>query len=113
MSIAFHDIPENFDIRDLILRRHPKLFRAGLNGKTYDRVLEHFCGTLRDLSVPEETIVDALSIVQPYREIFEEGAALADKEMRAERRTRQIWQGAMVTAILLYIGSVTLTRRRK
>eukprot|EP00977_Amphora_coffeiformis_P005868 scaffold1230_cov166-Amphora_coffeaeformis.AAC.11 len=113
MSIAFHDIPENFDIRDLILRRHPKLFRAGLNGKTYDRVLEHFCGTLRDLKVPEETIADALSIVQPYREIFEEGATLAAKEKRSEQRTRQIWQGAMVVAILVYAGSVVLARHRK
>ena len=97
----------------MILRRHPKLFRAGLDGKTYDRVLEHFCGTLRDLKVPEETIADALSIVQPYREIFEEGAALAAEEKRAEQRTRNVWQGVAVAVILVYAGSVMLARRRK
>ena len=97
----------------MILRRHTSLFQAGLNGKTYDCVLGHFCGTLRDLKVPEETIADALSIVQPYREIFEEGAAVAAEEKRARKRTRQMWQAAVAAAILVYAGGVVLARRRK
>lgn len=113
MSIAFHDIPENFDIRDLILRRHPKLFEAGLNGKTYDRVLEHFCGTLRDLDVSEDTIKDALSIVKPYRDVFDEGAAIAAEQKRVAKRTRRMWQAALVTAVAIYVGGVVLARRRK
>ena len=113
MSIAFHDIPEGFDIRDLILRRHTRLFEAGLNGKTYDRVLEHFCGTLRDLKVPEDTIQDALAIVQPYRAIFEEGAQLAAQTKQKTERSNLLWHLAIGGAIVVYFGSTVLARRRK
>ena len=113
MSIAFHDIPENFDIRDLILRRHARLFAAGLDGTIYDRVLEHFSGTLRDLKVPEGTITDALFIVQPYRDIFEEGAALAAAEKLQAKRRRHIWQAAIGTALAAYAASMIAARRRK
>ena len=113
MSIAFHDIPEGFDIRDLILRRHPRLFEAGLNGKTYDRVLEHFCGTLRDLKVPEESIQDALCIVKPYRAIFQEGAEIAAQKREQTKRSNRLWQLAIAGAFVVYLGSRVLARRRK
>ena len=112
MSIAFHDIPQGFDIRDLILRRHSRLFEAGLNGKTFDRVLEHFCGTLRDLKVPEESIQDALTIVKPYRSIFEDGAKLAAQKKQQEKRTNVLWQLAIGGALVTYVASRVLSRRK-
>lgn len=113
MSIAFHDIPTGFDIRDLILKRHVALFDAGLNEKTYDLVLGHFSGTLRDLNVPEDTIEDALQIVKPYRDIFEEGAALAAQRKNRAIRREQFAQVVVVAAIAFYVGSVILARVRK
>lgn len=113
MSIAFHDIPNGFDLRDLLLRRHKRLFEEGLDGKVYDRVLEHFCETLRDLNVREETIAEALSIVQPYRAIFEEGAQIAAIQKEHDMRSQLLWRLIIGGSILLYVGGVILARRRK
>ena len=113
MSVAFHDVPEGFDLRDLILRRHKGLFEAGMNETTYDIVLEDFYGTLRDLNVPENTIQDALAIVKPYRAIFEEGAIEAAEKKQQTQRTNRLWRLAIGGAVLAYAGSVVLARRRK
>lgn len=112
MSIAFHDIPQGFDLRDLILRRHVRLFEQGLNGQTYDLVLEHFGGTLRDLNVSEDSIQDALAIVQPYRAIFEEGAAIAAQKTQNAQRSNLLWHVVVGGVVVAYLGSLVLARRR-
>jgi hemoglobin len=113
MSIAFHDIPEGFDLRGLVLRRHERLFDEGLDAKTYDIVLEHFCQTLRDLKVSEETITEALAVVQPYRVVFEEGAQLAAARREKDLRDQRFWRLVLIGSISIYIGATILLRRRK
>jgi hemoglobin len=94
MSIAFNNVPEDFNVHGLILDKHTQLFANGLDENVYDLVLSHFSATLLDLNVPMEAVQEALSVVAPLRESFARGAAAAKKnqlrQSSQQRHSRQV-----------------------
>jgi hemoglobin len=92
MSIAFNNVPEDFNVHGLILDRHTQLFANGLDEYTYDLVLEHFQATLLDLNVPVDAVQEAVAVVQPLREAFARGAATARKQKlrESQKQSRQV-----------------------
>eukprot|EP00934_Nitzschia_sp_Nitz4_P002732 Nitzschia sp. Nitz4//scaffold7_size249615//42773//43126//NITZ4_001147-RA/size249615-exonerate_est2genome-gene-0.126-mRNA-1//-1//CDS//3329558352//2722//frame0 len=87
MSIAFTAVPDNFDVRHLILKRHAKLFDQGLDESYFDVVMGHFVATLEEMNVDQSVIDEAVQVISPLREIFIEGAQEA--KVRKEARKRQ------------------------
>jgi hemoglobin len=92
MSIAFQYVPQNFNVRDLILTKHRRMFeqmQGGLTTHHLDLLLHHFESTLKELNVDETIIQDAMTMLESVRPVFEEGQQLAaDKRRRSMMRTR-------------------------
>mmetsp|Transcript_6499 Transcript_6499/g.8441 ORF Transcript_6499/g.8441 Transcript_6499/m.8441 type:complete len:194 (+) Transcript_6499:1-582(+) len=115
MSIAFHDVPANLDVVSLILEKHKNMFDSGLNEKTYDVVLGHFVETLQGLDVPDDTVAEALTIVRPLRDIFEQGAREATERRKHIKNKQTIVQMIAVggtAALCAYVG-LNYRRSRK
>jgi hemoglobin len=85
MSIAFTEIPENFDLKELLLIRHQRLFDEGLNETHFDLVAQHFSDTLREMNVDPKLRDEALEVVMPLRDVFAQGVREAQE--RAESAT--------------------------
>lgn len=73
MSIAFTQVPDNFDLKRLILTKHAGLFDTGLTAHHYDIVCQHFEASLKNLQIDPIAIEQAKSVVLPLREIFAQG----------------------------------------
>lgn len=104
MGIAFTSVPENFDVRHLILVRHKKLFDDGLDETYFDVVMDHFTSTLREMKVDQEVIDEASGVVRPLRDIFVEGAQEAkDRKQKQARRdwVTKLVEAAVVATLLL------------
>ena len=96
MGIAFTAVPESFDVRHLILKRHQALFDRGLDETYFDVVMEHFTATLTEMNVDPGVIFDAVDVISTLRPIFVEGAAEA-----AERKKQLLRQDVMTETIVL------------
>mmetsp|Transcript_21109 Transcript_21109/g.51926 ORF Transcript_21109/g.51926 Transcript_21109/m.51926 type:complete len:177 (+) Transcript_21109:81-611(+) len=103
MSIAFTEVPENFDVEHLILVRHKHLFDRGLDETYYDCVMEHFSETLKEMEVDPQVIEDACNVVLPLRAIFAQGAKEAE-----ERQGQQTRRGLWTEALLVLAGVVAI-----
>uniref|UniRef100_A0A7S2S1K5 Globin family profile domain-containing protein n=1 Tax=Eucampia antarctica TaxID=49252 RepID=A0A7S2S1K5_9STRA len=76
-KLAFTKIPESVDVPDLILNKHKRLFKMGLNADHFDMVAGHLIATFESLQVPQALIDEAVGIVAPLRSVFEKGAEIA------------------------------------
>jgi hemoglobin len=103
MSIAFNNVPEDFDVHSLILDKHTQLFDNGLDENTYALVLQHFVATLVDLNVPHDAVQEALAVVTPLRASFARGAQKA-KQRRA--RQESLRQSRHVLFLVAAVGIV-------
>ena len=115
MSIAFTHVPENFDVSSLILKRHQRLFDAGLDEKYFDIVMEHFENTLKELNVDANLIEEAVGVVKPLRSIFELGAKEARQRKQELERERQLvlFAGAAVVLAVVAIGISRIAKHSK
>jgi len=104
MSIAFTAVPKNFDVINLLLTRHKKLYDMGLSEAHFDMVAKHFTDTLEEMNVDADLVKEALDVVYPLREIFLEGARQA-KERRESAafhsRMKKIVVVAVVAALVI------------
>ena len=98
MSVAFSFVPETFDVEELILRKHARLFDMGLNCSHFDLVLQHFQSTLQELGVDDEITMDAVQILLPLRQVFAKGVADSEARRRVLRRNKFLYT-ATVTAL--------------
>ena len=74
LSFALTEIPKDYDVIDLIERRHARFFERGLNEKHYDLMIYYLVGSLRENHVKQHLIDEVVQCVRPYRKAFEEGA---------------------------------------
>ncbi|GKY94935.1 hypothetical protein MPSEU_000458400 [Mayamaea pseudoterrestris] len=113
MSIAFTQVPNNVDIRRLILSKHVGLFEdCGLTAHHYDIVCRHFEETLQDLHVDPVAIAQAKSVVVPLRDVFAEGAVnCVQQRVYAQQRKRSMI--ALATTSLVVLGAMQLLRWRR
>lgn len=114
MSIAFNNVPQDFNVDALILDKHTKLFEAGLDEYTYDLVLEHFSATLLDLDVPPDTVQEAVAVVAPLRASFARGAQMArERKRREKQRSRQYVVLLAVGVVAAIVSTTWFASRRK
>lgn len=73
-SMAFTKFPEGLSVPRSILCHHQLLFELGLNESHFDMVAKHLVAALKECGVKEEVINEAVSIVVPLRQVFEDGA---------------------------------------
>ena len=73
MKMAFAAmIPQDLDVKAFLNKNHSRLFEAGLSEKHFDIVAKHFVGSLTHLGVAKSLIDDAIGVVAPLREAFNE-----------------------------------------
>eukprot|EP00429_Kryptoperidinium_foliaceum_P095289 CAMPEP_0176184312 /NCGR_PEP_ID=MMETSP0121_2-20121125/751_1 /TAXON_ID=160619 /ORGANISM="Kryptoperidinium foliaceum, Strain CCMP 1326" /LENGTH=164 /DNA_ID=CAMNT_0017522685 /DNA_START=82 /DNA_END=573 /DNA_ORIENTATION=- len=100
MSIAFTAVPENFDVRHLILKRHQKLFDEGLDETYFDVVMDHFKSTLTEMKVDPDIIDAAVEVVMHLREYFVQGA-LEAKERKLQKTQQELRTKKLVAATVV------------
>lgn len=111
MSVAFTAIPDNFNLQDLLLNRHKRLYEMGLNEEYFDFVLQHFEDTLTEMDVDEDLIKEALEVVRPLREVFAQGYREAqERKRKAELKRRAVM--AIAVAVVA-VGIVKLIKSKK
>ena len=71
MTVAFTEIPDDFDVKGYIIERHYRLFDKGLNEYHFDRVIKHLAETLASFGVSAELIAETKTYLDPFREVFE------------------------------------------
>ena len=108
ISFAFTEIPEDFDVADLILTRHRSLFERGLCESHFDVMVEHFDATLRELHVEDQAIEHAKEIIAPLRDVFAQGAHDArERQLHLEQHDYTIVAlavgGAFAAAAYLFL----------
>ncbi len=74
LSFVMTDFPPDFDVYDLITRRHARFFERGLSEKHYDLMIYYLVQTLKECRVKMDVITDVVASVKPYRKAFEDGA---------------------------------------
>ena len=111
MSIAFTAVPENFDLPDLLLNRHGRLFDMGLDETYFDIVAQHFKDTLVEMDVDPDLIKESLDVVMPLREVFAQGAREAQERTKRAAGKRQAVLA--IVAAALAIGVVKLVKSKK
>lgn len=100
MSIAFSQVPEAFDVEELILKKHARFFDIGMDTKHFDRVLHHFERTLFELGVAPDIVQDALDMqLRPLRPVFERGVEEAAARRRAARRNQYVQLAAVAAMV--------------
>ncbi|CAB9530862.1 Group 1 truncated hemoglobin [Seminavis robusta] len=105
MSIAFTAVPRTFDVSSLLLTRHRSLFDAGLDESHFDIVAKHFTDTLEEMNVDAELIKEALDVVTPLRNIFQEGARQAKK-----RKETAEFRGRLKKLVFVAIAAALMVR---
>jgi hemoglobin len=111
MSIAFTEIPENFDLKELLLIRHQRLFDEGLNETHFDLVAQHFSDTLREMNVDPKLRDEALEVVMPLRDVFAQGVREAQGRAESATRKRQV---ILALAVAFFaVGVVTFVRLKR
>jgi truncated hemoglobin YjbI len=113
MSIAFTAVPSNFDVVDLILTRHERLFDEGLSEQHFDRVMKHFRDTLEELNVEEELMEEAVDVVMPLRMVFQQGAEESAKRKRKFEWEHKVAMGAIVAIVAAVAVKLVLSRKKK
>ena len=112
MSIAFTSIPKSFDLADLLLKRHVPIFDQGLDERHFDMVAEHFTATLQEMDVDGALIEEALGVVMPLRDVFEEGARQARERRKGARMRRTAKQIAIAGVAAVVVVRLARSRRR-
>lgn len=77
LQLAFTKIPEDVQVDKLMLEKHDRLFKMGLDETHFDMVAGHLVATLQALQVKSDLIDEAVAIVGPLRPIFQQGAEMA------------------------------------
>mmetsp|Transcript_26142 Transcript_26142/g.63748 ORF Transcript_26142/g.63748 Transcript_26142/m.63748 type:complete len:191 (+) Transcript_26142:112-684(+) len=72
LSLAFTEIPADFDAKAYLIERHYRLFAKGLNETHFDRVVVHLEAALSGLWVEPKLIAETKEHVAPLRAIFED-----------------------------------------
>jgi hemoglobin len=105
MSIAFTELPKTFDVSGLLLTRHKNLFDSGLSEEHFDIVSKHFTDTLEEMHVDHELVKEALEVVMPLRNVFQEGARQAKARREADE-----FRGRLKMAALAAVAAVLVLR---
>ena len=87
LSFVMTDFPPDFDVHDLITRRHARFFERGLNEKHYDLMIYYLVQVLRECRVKADVVSDVVASVKPYRKAFEEGARRYGASSPSHERT--------------------------
>jgi truncated hemoglobin YjbI len=74
LSFALTEIPKDYDVLDLIERRHARFFERGLSEKHYDLMIHYLVESLHENRVKQALVNEVVQSVKPYRAAFEEGA---------------------------------------
>ena len=74
MTIAFTEIPKDFDVAAHIVQVHSRVIRKGLNEKHFDKVASHLVESLFALGISRPLVDEVVSVVSPLREVFKEAA---------------------------------------
>ena len=104
MSIAFSQVPETFDVEELILKKHARFFDIGMNTEHFDLVLRHFVSTLTELGIASGIVKEALAMLLSLRPVFERGVEEAASRHRAARRNQYIY----VTTVAAIVSAITV-----
>ena len=111
MSIAFTAVPDNFNLADLLLNRHRRLFDMGLSEVHFDIVAQHFEDTLTEMNVDPDLITESLIVVMPLRDVFAQGFREAQERKKKAVRARQAIVAILVAAIA--VGAVKFVKSKK
>jgi hemoglobin len=114
MGIAFSHVPNNVDLRHLLLVRHKRLFEEqGLSEQHFDIVLEHFQKTLQDRKVEPALIQEVMDVVRPIRSIFQEGAKVAAQKKLHDSRQQKFVRRTTGAVVVLGVLATLLLRAKK
>lgn len=84
LSMAFaYKVPQGETLHRRLFKAHKRLFAKGLNEFHYDKVAGHLVASLKELLVDRSVIQDVISVLLPFRELFEE-----DSETRKKVKKR-------------------------
>lgn len=111
MSIAFTAVPDNFDLADLLLNRHQRLFEIGLSEEYFDIVAQHFEDTLVEMNVDPDLIKESLEVVMPLRTVFYQGFRQAQERKKKAIRTRRAILAVLVAVVA--VGAVKFVKSKK
>ena len=111
MSIAFTAVPKSFDVANLLLTRHSRLFDQGLSERHFDMVAHHFTATLQEMGVDDALAKEALEVVMPLRDVFRKGAEEARQRKTRADRKRTLTLAAFM--VLVTVGGMQLAKRMK
>ena len=70
LKVAFTQIPDDLDVPEMLIEKHMRLFRRGLNESHFDAVVGHFVDTLNSRNVDAEMVEEAVAIIGPLRSAF-------------------------------------------
>lgn len=112
MSIAFAHVPADFDVAELILKRHARFFAIGMNEVHFDLVINHFRLTLQELGTSDVLTEEAVDILLPIRKVFQQGAAEALARQQAEVWNMHL-RTAAVAAVVSYLVVYWIRNRRR
>jgi hemoglobin len=71
MTVAFTQIPKDFDAKAFIIERHYRLFEKGITEEHFDLVVKHLETALQSCLVDVAVIEETKQHLGPFREVFE------------------------------------------
>jgi hemoglobin len=83
-KVAFSKIPDDLDVPRMLLEKHKRLFvNMDLNEHHFDLVAGHFVATLENLEIQPSLIDEAVAVIGPLRQVFEDGRTVYKDEVKA------------------------------
>lgn len=79
LSMAFTKIPQGISVERMIKSHHQRLFADGLSEIHFDRVAQHLISAMKAHNLTDDQVKEAVDIVAPLRQIFEDGAKEAQR----------------------------------
>jgi hemoglobin len=75
LSLAFTEIPKDYDVAAYMAKGHARLLKDGLDAEHFDVVATHLVGALNSLEVPPPLVDEVVTVVSPLRAMFAKNAA--------------------------------------
>lgn len=71
LTVAFTEIPKDFDVKAYVIERHYKLFDKGLSEKQFDLIVQHLEESLAGFWIEPSLITETKERLAPFRDAFE------------------------------------------
>ena len=101
MSVAFSAVPVGLNVPNMVLEKHKRLFDMGLNETHFDIMMEHLRSTFAELEIDPHLVEEAVQVLKPLRDIFQQGAQMA----AAREHREDVWRRVhLVVAVVAVVG---------